>query len=148
MECVCTGLFVHDCPWIHKSIPGQRYFNVPRVLIVAASQTFQLVLIFLICQGWSVTFFTMNKKIVGGLVLGVGCFIFTLVYYLVDSSSNAINDFIEVIMLLLYCVISVLCLFKLRRVILSMWKFSFPNNQYNLSTEICSIFEYKFKLTR
>jgi hypothetical protein len=38
----------------------------------------------------------MNKKIIGGLIMGVAVFIFTLVYFLIDSDSSGINDFVEV----------------------------------------------------
>ena len=115
LDCVSTGLFIADCPWYGKEAPEIPYLNIPRTLVIAMAGAIVNMMIFTISIGWGVSFFQGMKSLIASLVIGVCFFLFGLVYFLV-SGSSAVNDFIEIIMLLFYSIVTVLCIYKFREV--------------------------------
>lgn len=81
-----------------------------------------MIQVFMVCTGWCITFFNGIKRLIPSLIIGVSVFLFSLVYFLVNGS-NAVEDFIEILMLLTYAVITVACLYMFRQVVTSLGQY-------------------------
>lgn len=147
LECVSTGLFIADCPWYGKDSPEIPYINIPRTLVIAMSGAILMMQIFVVSTGFGIIFFSGIKQLIPALVIGVCLFLFGLVYFLV-SGTSAINDFIEILMLLFYSIVTVLCLYKFREVMHSISSYLTELVVHKLTDDEREIMIYKQKVSQ
>jgi len=95
VELLLTAIYMTQCPWVNLS-DGIRYLEMARVSIVTLAYTVYLGVIYVVCQGWGITFFNMSRQQATYLTLIIGTVYLTYSAYFLSVDFEGVKYFMNV----------------------------------------------------